>query len=341
VGEVGHFQEQELMKYIGVDVSKEKLDCCLLRDAADLKRKNKVVANSVPGIGSLLSFIDKEGIDRGEVHVVMEGTGVYHQLAAEALCDAGVNVSIVNPAQIKDFGRGLAVRTKNDSKDSFVLARYGALVQPPRWTPPPAEARLLQAYIAREDAVKKDIQREKNRREKSLVGRAPEDVMLSIDETITFLEDQLKALRKKIDAHIKKHPGLKEDMKLLTSIPAVGPEVGHRMLSVMHNHRFRAAEQLAAYLGIVPIERQSGSSLHGRPKMSKAGPGAMRAVLYMPAVSALTWNPHIRALRDRLVAKGKSPKAIVGAAMRKLVHLCFGVLKTRTPYAHPDDAQLA
>jgi transposase len=341
VGEVGHFQEPELMKYLGMDVSKEKLDCCLLRDAATAsKRKNKVVANSVPGIGSLLNFIEKEGLARHEVHVVMEGTGVYHQLAAETLCDAGVKVSIVNPAQVKDFGRGLAVRTKNDSKDSFVLARYGALVEPPLWTPPPPAARRLQAYIAREDAIKKDIQREQNRREKSVIGGAPEEVLTSIAETIAFLEDQLKTLRKKIDDHIKKHPDLKDDMKLLLSIPGVGPEVGHRMLSVMHNHQFRAAEQLAAYLGLVPIERQSGSCLHGRPKLSKSGPVTTRAVLYMPAVTAQTWNPHIRALRERLLAKGKSPMAIVGAAMRKLVHLCFGVLKTRKPYA-PNYAQVA
>lgn len=328
------------MKYIGMDVSKVKLDCCLLHDASGAKRKNKVVDNSVLGVNNLVAFIDKEGIARDDVHVVMEGTGAYHQLAAETLYDAGVRVSVVNPAQVKDFGRGLAVRTKNDKKDSFVLARYGALLQPAPWTAPSAAARRLQAYIAREDAIKKDIQREQNRREKSIVGNAPEDLLASIDETIAFLEGQLEALRKKIYGHIREHPGLKDDMKLLTSIPGVGPEVGHRMLSVMRNHQFRTAEQLAAYLGLVPIERQSGSSLHGRPKISKAGPGNVRAVMYLPAVSAKRWNPHVRALVQRLEAKGKSPKAIVVAAMRKLAHLCFGVLKSKTPYA-PDHAQPA
>lgn len=328
------------MKYLGVDVSKEKLDCCLLREANDTKRKTKVVANSVLGVNNLLAFIDKEGLAREDVHVVLEGTGVYHQLAAETLFDAGVRVSIVNPAQVKDFGRGLAVRTKNDSKDSFVLARYGALLQPAPWTAPSAAARRLQAYIAREDAIKKDIQREQNRREKSVVGNAPEDLLASIDETIVFLDGQLETIRKKIRDHIKKHPDLSDDLKLLTSIPGVGPEVGHRMLSVMHNHQFRAAEQLAAYLGLVPVERQSGTSLHGRPKMSKAGPSRTRAVMYLPAMSAKRWNPHVRALAQRLEAKGKSPKAIVVAAMRKLAHLCFGVLKSRTPYA-PDQVQPA
>lgn len=328
------------MKYLGIDVSKEKLDCCLLRDAAETKRKTKVVANSPTGLAILISFVEKEGVAPDELHAIMEGTGVYHQLAAETLCDAGMTVSIVNPAQVKDFGRGMAVRTKNDTKDSFVLARFGALLQPAPWAPPSPAARQLQAYIAREDAIKKDIQREQNRKEKSVIGRTPDDVLASIDETIDFLDAQLKAIQKKIATHIDKHPDLKDDMKLLTSIPGVGPETGHHMLSVMHTHHFQSAEQLAAYLGLVPVERQSGTSLHARPKLSKAGPKTIRAALYMPAVSALKWNPHILALKERLAAKGKPPMAIIGAAMRKLVHLCFGVLKTRTKYS-PDHVQVA
>lgn len=328
------------MKYLGVDVSKDKLDCCLLRDASDIKRKTKVVGNSPVGLATLLSFVEKEGILPDELHVIMEGTGVYHQLAAETLCDAGVMVSIANPAQVKDFGRGMAVRTKNDTKDSFVLARYGALLKPAAWMPPPPAARQLQAYVAREDAIKKDIQREQNRKEKSVVGRAPSDVLASIDETIEFLNAQLKAIQKKIKSHINRHPDLKDDMQLLTSIPGVGAETGHHMLSVMHTHQFRSAEQLAAYLGLVPVERQSGTSLHAKPRLSKAGPKTMRAALYMPAITALRWNPHIRALKERLTTKGKTPMAIVGAAMRKLVHLCFGVVKTRTRYS-PDHVQAA
>ena len=104
------------------------------------------------------------------------------------------------------------------------------------------------------------------------------------------------------------------------------------MLAVMHSHAFATAEQLAAYLGLVPIERQSGSSLMGRAKLSKAGPARVRAVLFMAAIVAKQYNPHVKALYDRLLAKGKSKMSALGAAMRKLVHLCFGVLKTQRPY---------
>jgi transposase len=243
-------------------------------------------------------------------------------------------VSIVNPAQVKDFGRGLAVRTKTDGVDSFVLARYGALLKPAAWTPPAPEARTLQALLARRDAIAQDLQRERNRQEKAEATDTPALILKSLEESIEFLGKQLTQLQKDIDAHIDKHSNLQKDMALLQSIPAVGPRVGGNMLSVMHSHDFGSAEQLAAYLGLVPVERQSGSSVHGRARLSKAGPARIRAVLYMAAIVGTRCNPHVKAVYDRLLARGKSKMSALGAAMRKLVHLCFGVIKTGKPYQH-------
>jgi len=320
------------MFYLGMDVAKAKLDCCLLLDEAAGRRKTKVVNNTKSGIAELLAWVAKLNVSAGELPVIMEGTAVYHEQAALALADAGVTVSIVNPAQIKDFGRGLAVRTKNDGMDSFVLARYGALVKPAAWTPPAPEARLLQALLARRDAIAQDLQRERNRQEKAEATDTPELIRQSLADSIEFLVKQLKQLQKDIDQHIDRHPGLKDDLALLQSIPAVGPQVGSNMLSVLHCHDFGSAEQLAAYLGLVPVERQSGSSVLGRARLSKAGPARIRAVLYMAAVVATRCNPHVKAVYERLLERGKSKMSALGAAMRKLVHLCFGVLKTRQPY---------
>ena len=100
----------------------------------------------------------------------------------------------------------------------------------------------------------------------------------------------------------------------------------------MHTHHFEAADQLAAFLGVVPVERQSGTSLAGRAHLSKIGPAKIRAKLYMAALSAMQYNPHVKALYDRLLLKGKSKMSALGAAMRKLVLLCFGVLMHRRPY---------
>jgi len=320
------------MFFIGIDISKAKLDCCLLLDDASNKRRAKVVANSQTGIVDLLAWCTKQQVPTHELHAIMEGTGVYHEQAALALSDAGATVSIVNPAQVKDFGRSLGVRTKTDGVDSFVLARYGALLNPKPWTPPAQEARVLQALLSRREAIAQDLQRERNRLEKADATDTPPLIRQSIDESIDFLEKQLTKLQQDIDDHINKHPKLKDDRILLLSIPAVGPQVGNHLLSVIHNHDFQSAEQLAAYLGLVPIERQSGSSVHGRPRLSKAGPARIRAVLYMAAIVATRHNPHIKTLYQRLQERGKTKMSALGAAMRKLVHLCFGVLKTRKPY---------
>ena len=322
------------MFYLGMDVAKAKLDCCLLLDEASGKRKSKVVKNTQSGIIDLLAWVAKQNVSPEILHIVMEATGIYHEQAAMALVDAGVMVSIINPAQVKDFGRGLAVRTKTDGVDSIVLARYGALLKPKAWVPPPQEARVLQALLARREAIAQDLQRERNRQEKAGATNTPALIHKSLEESIEFLAKQLAQLQKDIDEHIDKHSNLQKDRALLQSIPAIGPQVGSNILSVMHNHDFGSAEQLAAYLGLIPVERQSGSSVLGRAKMSKAGPARIRAVLYMAAVVGTRYNPHVKAVYERLLARGKSKMSSLGAAMRKLVHLCFGVLKTQQPYQH-------
>ncbi len=320
------------MFYIGIDVSKAKLDCSLLLDATSGKRKSKTVANAKSGVIDLLAWCSKQSVAVTDLHAVMEGTGVYHEQAALALFDTGVTVSIVNPAQVKDFGRGLGVHTKNDGIDSLVLAKYGALLNPKPWSPPSPEARELQALLSRREAITQDLLRERNRLEKTEVTVVPPAIRQSILDTIAFLEQQLGKLQQNIDQHINNHPNLKQDRDLLTSIPAVGPQVGNHMLAVLHSHSFRSAEQFAAYLGLVPIERQSGTSINGRPRLSKTGPAHIRAKLYMAAIVATRHNPHLKSLYLRMQANGKSKMSALGAVMRKLAHLCFGVVKNQLPY---------
>jgi len=320
------------MFFIGIDVSKAKLDCSLLLDVASGKRKSKSVANSKSGIADLLAWCAKQLIAPAGLHAIMEGTGAYHEQAALALFDSNVTVSITNPAHVKQFGRSLGIRTKTDGVDSFILAKYGALISPKPWRPPASEARELQALLARRDAVSQDLQRERNRLEKTEVTEVSPLIHQSILDTVAFMEQQLAKLEDSIDQHINKHLNLKEDRDLLTSIPAVGPQVGNQMLSLLHNLSFRSAEQFASYLGLVPVERQSGSSIKGRPRLSKNGPAHIRAKLYMAAIVATRHNPHLKALYQRLQANGKSKMSALGAVMRKLAHICFGVLKTRIPY---------
>jgi transposase len=321
-----------IMFYLGIDVSKAKLDCCLIRQDTPDKRKSKVVANSVAGVGELIGWLARQGAHPQDTHALLEGTGVYHETAATALDTRGVRVSILNPAQVRDFGKGLGLRSKNDTIDAWLLARFGLLQRPAPWQPPAPQVRVLRALVARRQAVQEDLQRERNRMEKARSTETPRLVLQSLQEGIAFLERQMIQLQDDIDQHIDGDPELKRDDALLQSIPAVGPKVASHMLCVMRLGTFGSAERLAAYLGVVPVERQSGTSVLGKSRLSKAGPPLLRAQLYMAAIVGIRHNPHVKALYERLLARGKSKMAALGAAMRKIVHLCFGVLKNQTPY---------
>ena len=327
------------MHTLGIDVSKAKLDCALLDPDSD-KRKTKSLPNTPDGFQALAGWLAKQSVAASAVHIVMEATGVYHEALALWLADKGYRVSVINPAQVKDFARGLAVRTKTDAGDSVVLARYGALVRPPLWTPPPAEVRELKALLARLEALETDLRRELNRQEKAIAGNAPVEVKRSLDDHLAVLKEEIARLNRLIDDHIDRHPGLKADRERLLSIPAVGEKTANRMLAVLRSREFRNAGQAAAFLGVTPVEHQSGTSVNKRPHLSKNGDAKTRAVLYMAAVVATRHNPDVRALYERLCAKGKAKMAALGAAMRKLVHLCFGVLKHRNNYV-PNFAQVA
>jgi transposase len=317
------------MFYLGVDVAKAKLDCMLL-DTTNGKRKAKVVSNTSAGFAQLLQWLDKQ--KAAQPHVVMEPTGVYHEAAALALTDAGLPLSLVNPAQLRQFAHGLGVKTKTDKADSAVLARYGETQKPELWQAPSKAVRRLKALLARRDAIADDLLRERNRQEASEFGQAPEAVKQSIAQSIAFLEAELKRLETMIQEHIDSDPNLRNKKELLESIPGVGERVSSHMTALFAARAFDRAEQLAAYLGLVPVQWESGSSVRGRARMSKAGPAYLRKLLYMPAIVASRCNPHIKAVSERLLAKGKAKMAVIGACMRKLAHLCFGVIHSGRPY---------
>lgn len=320
------------MNYLGIDVSKARLDCALLRSETG-KVVHKSVANTGAGIKALLAWLTTRGVDAAGLPIIMEPTGVYHEQSALALSDAGGRVSLVNPARLRSYAQAIGVVSKTDRLDAVVLARYGQAEQPPVWQAPSAAARELTALLQRREALNQDILRERNRQEKALHALAtPSAVTESLGKSIEFLHKQLAALDTEIRDHIDRDPTLKSNDKLLRSINGVGPRVAQRMNALLSAHRFDSAEQLASYLGLAPVEHQSGSSVRGKTRLSKRGPAAIRRLLYLPAVVASKHNPHIKATYERMLAKGKSKMSAIGAAMRKLAHLCFGVLHSQKPF---------
>lgn len=186
--------------------------------------------------------------------------------------------------------------------------------------------------IARLEALEKDYQLEQNRLGKAQTSCATHRVIESIRNMIEQLSQEKKRLENQIDDHIDRHPHLKRDRQLLESIPGIGPTLSRLMLSVIHSRSFKTAEQVAAFLGLIPKLVESGV-FKGRSVLSKKGPASVRAKLYMAAIVASQYNPDIVRQKKRLLANGKNKMQALGAAMLTLVHICFGVIKNQTKYS--------
>jgi transposase len=236
----------------------------------------------------------------------------------------------VNPAQIHAFGRSSLTRTKTDKADALLIARFCQMHQPPAWTPLSPQLQLLQGLIRRVEHLEEMLTMEKNRLTSGGVCPAVEQ---SIKEHITYLEEQMDKTRRQIKEHVDDDPDLKNNVKLLESIPGIGTATAALLLAELGDMtQFSSARQVAAFAGLVPRLRESGTSVRGRARLSKVGSSRLRKSLYYPAITALRFNPLIKSFGMRLSAQGKSKMLIVGAAMRKLLHIAYGVLKSQRPF---------
>ena len=330
------------MPIVGIDVSKGRLDCAAVaRDTGKVLGKRSF-ANGREGVDSLLSWMRRlPGASEAGILAVVEATASYHELAAHGAFAAGMDVSVVNPARVRSFASGIGILNKTDGVDALALAHYGRLANPTRWRPSAPDVAELQALLSRLDAIEADLRREENRFEQARARVCPEAVSLSFVESIRTLKAQRCTLERAIAAHLDASDMLRGDMRQLLTIPAVGPKTAARMLVLLRSRHFESARQAAAFLGLVPVARQSGKSVQGRPHLSKAGSPHLRAALYMAAVVATKLNPDVRAQQARLLGRGKTKMSALGAAMRKMVHLCFGVLKSGSDYRTPEFAQPA
>lgn len=314
---------------MGIDVSKKKLDIALLDNG---KVKSKVLDNTPEGYEELLVWLNKSKASKADLHVCMEATGVYYEAVALALVEADLQVSVVNPGCIKGFGHSENIRNKNDAIDAGLIARYCLAMKPAPWTPPPLEQRQLRAWSLRVQALKDIRQQEENRLEAHAIT-GMEDVAAHVKEHIKWLDTEIKKLEKEIDDHIDRHPGLKHDAELIGSIPGIGATTVARLLGHLGDiRRFESAKALAAFLGVTPKQRSSGTSIKGRTMISRSGSSTLRAALYMPSLVARRHNPILNAFAERLLANGMAKKAVICAVMHKLTHLIYGVIRTEKPF---------
>jgi transposase len=310
------------LSILGIDISKLKFDVCLILQTG--KFRHKVFPNHKAGFEQLSAWLLKQKVERA--HACMEATGAYAQPLALYLHQAGHIVSVVTPAKIKAYAQSQLSRTKTDKADAQLIAQFCQERHPPCWQPVPQEIADLQALVRRLEALSEMRQMEVNRLSS---GVSTEAVRSSLTRLIDYLDQEIAQTEALIDAHIDSHPTLREQRELLESIPGIGETTSAKFLAeILDVKLYASARQLAAFAGLVPRPHESGSSVKQRARLSKTGAPRLRKALYFPAISAMRHNPQVRALSVRLKERGKCPMQIIGAAMRKLVHIAYGVLKS-------------
>jgi transposase len=314
--------------WVGIDVSKDTLDACYL-PAPDAKPRSAAFANDAAGHAALLAWADSHAADTFP-GFCLESTGAYGEALALAFTDAGRHVAVVNPARIKYAGLMRGQGNKTDRADARLIAEYATRERPPAWQPPRPEVRELQALTRRRDDLRQLAAREKTRLAGPGLTAAERK---SVRRTAAFLAREADRLGRQADERIAASEALRADRELLESIPGVGPTTAQAILAELPEPaRFATAQQAAAYAGLAPREYGSGTSVKKRTRLSKAGNARLRKALYLPALTAIRFNPLLQGFFARLVEAGKSKMAAVGACMRKLLMIAYGVLKNRAPF---------
>ena len=308
---------------VGIDVGKSSLELAL-RDGEKTVAKI-TVSNDSDGHQILLDWLRDRGAGPEKARVCMEASGDFEKAVAQRLYEEDYRVSVVNPRRIKGYASSQLQRTKTDSADAALIARFGRREDPRPWEPPSASESRLQELTRARQALKKEKTRAQNRLDEAddeAVRRAHRGLLEEIERQIEDLEEE-------IEEQVEEDPKLKDRCSLLETIPGIGLQTAAIVVSELGSpDRFESARQAAAYAGLVPSHHQSGTSVRGNPRMSKIGNARLRRAMYFSAMTALRFNEAIKAFGDRLKERGKEKMVIIGAAMRKLLHICYGVLKS-------------
>ena len=304
---------------LGLDVSRDKLDACLLLAPAP---RTLTVPNTPQGHARLLAW----AAPFGPLHLGLEATSTYGHAVAAAAHQAGHTVSLLQPLAVQRYAQATLARNKTDRLDAALVADFTRTQQPRPWTPPtPGQARL-QAQSRLRDELVAQRQGLQNRLATAHASVGP--VLRSLRRSLAA---QIARLDAALAATLQADPVLDRQARLLRSIPGVGPVLGAGLLAELPAD-LRDARAATAYAGLNPRQRESGTSLRGRARLSKLGNARLRRLLYVPALAALRHNPVLRAQAARLKARGKTGKLMVAALMRKLLCLCVGVLKSGQPW---------
>ena len=304
--------------YVGIDVSKAVLDVAVTPGGEAWSTPNtaKGMQRMVEKLGKMSPRL-----------IVLEATGGLERRAVAALAAAALPVVAVNPRQVRDFAKATGQLAKTDTIDAAILALFADRIRPELRPLRDAETQELDALVVRRRQVVDMISAEKNR-----LSAAPPSkrVRTAIGKTIKWFEKQLEEIDDDIDSAVKGSSAWREKDDLLQSVPGVGKVLSRTLLSLVPELGALGKKQLAALVGVAPLNRDSGMQ-RGRRSVW-GGRANVRAVLYMGALVAARFNPTIRTFHARLRASGKLPKVALVACMRKLLTILNAIVRDRTPW---------
>jgi len=304
-------------RFVGIDVSKDALDVAIRPDGT-----HRTVPNTDDGFDQLVALLRP----LGPALVVVEATGGYQRRVVAALALAGVSVAVVNPARAREFAKALGRLAKTDAVDARVLAEFAERIRPVARPLPDAQARQMQELLGRRGQLVGMRTMERNR-----LGQAlSRTVRRSIEAHLTWLDEQIDGAEKELGEAIEGSDVWAAKDELLQSIPGIGPGVARTLLFELPELGTLSREQIAALVGVAPMNRESGR--WSGKRFIVGGRAVVRNVVYMATHAARKWNPALKAFADRLAAAGKPPKVVLIAVARKLLVIANAVLRDQKPW---------
>lgn len=315
-----------MLATLGIDISKAMFHVEL---SVNEKLRHRRFGNHQEGFKELCAWLAKH--KAGQVHACLEATGRYGDDLAMNLYQTGQVVSVINPAQIKAFGQSELLRNKDDRPDAGLIRRFCEKQQPAAWQPPAPQRLELRALTRHLENLHDTRQQQLNR----LEGEKAKAVLKSLRKLVSQLDREVERTEQQIQDHLESDPDLHRQQQLLASIKGIGKLTAAKLLAELEDiARYKSARQVAAYAGLTPRNSRSGT-LRGKTRLSKTGNARVRKALFLPAMVAKRHNPIVRSFCQRLTHNGKNKMQVIGAAMRKLIHIAFGVLKSGK-YFDPD-----
>jgi transposase len=326
-----------LKQVVGVDVAQKELVVALGKINEDLSKEvyaNKVFSNKESGIVALLKWIKKHTLEDVKLSIVMEATGVYHQKFAYYLNDKGYEVSIVLPNKISNYMRTLETKTITDKTCAEAITLFGLERNLDVWQrPKPIYKLLLQLTREREQIVEERSMVKNQLHAEESEAEPNTGSLKRLKLRIKFLNKQEHEIKSEIDSYIKKEKEINNQLENVTSIPGVGKLTAVIILAETNGFELiRNKRQLASYAGFDIKEKQSGTSVKGKPKISKKGNRYLRKAMHLPSLTAVKYDENFKEIYIRLVSKhGIKMKALI-AIQRKLLELTYILFKNNTKY---------